>query len=87
MENILVAIYDKVSNYYQVVRQETNKGTAIRWFQDDICGVDGPVKKNPADYCLVQLGTFNYSTGEIAPQFEKIIDATECCVANLGLEA
>lgn len=79
MENILVAIYDQVMKFYQYVNVQVNKGVAIRWFQDDICSKEGPVKNHPSDYSLVMLGTINVNTGEIKPCVEKIIEATDCC--------
>lgn len=84
MLNIIVAIYDKIANYYACIRQEVNRGTAIRWFQDDVCSKEGPVRSHPKDYSLVLLGEYNPETGEIKPCLEKIIEAADCVPSSFG---
>lgn len=65
MKFSLYAIYDSVAATYAPPFIQTNDRLAERSFRDLVNDPASRVNKNPGDYSLVTLGTFDDETGEL----------------------
>jgi hypothetical protein len=60
-------IYDAALEGYNQDWTMHNDGIAIREFTD-MCNSDTKIAKNPEDYSLWKIGSFDNVTGELIPQ-------------------
>lgn len=75
MKKVYYAVYDRKAEIYSAPFLEVTDGTAIRAVQEAVKDGQHPFAKNPGDYSLHRLGTFEDTTAEISvEQKKKIIE-------------
>jgi len=74
---ILVALYDRVTEAFAPIMTVRTRGEAIRSFRQEVQNKESPLHKNPSDYELYVLGTYNDQTGNIEPTNERIARAED----------
>lgn len=78
MELEVFAVHDsKVGAYLRPFFCRT-KGEAMRNWADSVNDTQSPFSKNPEDYCLFHLGSYNEDSGT----FENLSAPTNCGVAR-----
>jgi len=79
MKTLMFAIYDRAADVYNVPFFLQHAAIAKRAFSNSIIDGKNELHKNPEDYALHELGSFDDSTGEFdlheKPQF--LIDADQ----------
>lgn len=73
MKKVYYAVYDRKAELYSAPFLEVTDGTAIRALQEAIKDGNHPFAKNPGDYSLHRLGTFEDKTAEIQVEDKKKI--------------
>lgn len=74
----IVAVYDKKAGQHFEPRFTRNTAQMVRDFMD-LCNDDKTsINKYPNDFCLVSLGTYNESTGELITNRKTIVEAVAC---------
>jgi len=74
---VLVAMYDRVTEAYAPVMTCHTRGEAIRSFRTECQNKESPINKNPTDYELHALGTYDETSGKIEPHKEIIARAED----------
>ena len=79
MKTSLYSIYDTKAKYYSKPFQAQNDDTSMRMIANtftDPQAQQSEYVKNPEDFTLIRLASFDDSTGEIVKDMEPIIDFT-----------
>lgn len=74
METIIFSIYDKKAKGYRSLFTENNHETAKRALVYAINEQENDISRNPSDYALYQLGSYDHTNGQMTPNLELIID-------------
>lgn len=65
MDKVLVSIYDRKAEYYLPIWPSENEMTAARQFMNLVKDSETMIKKNPEDFILFKVGTFDDKTGKV----------------------
>lgn len=65
MKTLLFSIYDQVTQIYSKPFHSTNVLHAQRLFKNAVQDINSEMNRNPSDYDLVELGSFDDQTGAI----------------------
>jgi hypothetical protein len=74
---VLVALYDRVTEAFAPIMTCHTRGEAIRSFRQECQNKESPIHKNPTDYELYVLGSYNDLDGKIEPTCERIARAED----------
>lgn len=74
---ILVALYDRATEAYAPIMTVHTRGEAIRSFKQECNNEQSPLRRDPTDYELWQVGAYDDQTGEIHPEKERIARAED----------
>lgn len=74
---VLVALYDRVTEAFAPIMTCHTRGEAIRSFRQECQNRESPINKNPTDYELYVLGSYDETTGKIEPLNERIARAED----------
>lgn len=74
---ILVALYDRVTEAFAPIMTVRTRGEAIRSFRQEVQNKESPIAKNPTDFELYALATYDETTGQIGPNKELIARAED----------
>lgn len=74
---ILVALYDRVTEAFAPVMTCHTRGEAIRSFRSECQNKESPISRNPTDYELYVVGTYDETSGKIDPTIERIARAED----------
>lgn len=81
MKQIMCAVFDVQAQAYTNPQYFRTKGEAIRAFMD-ACGKDAQFAAHPEDYIFMQVGTFDWSTGDVVGMQPsgpvKLISGLDC---------
>lgn len=67
MEKILTAAYDEKALMYTAPMAEVSVAAAIRNFSDAASDPNSQLSKHPEDFTLMQIATYDDTTGVITP--------------------
>ena len=83
----LYAVLDNCTGVYDGPVPAHNDATAMRNFAHMAQNPEGPIGKNPSDFSLWWVGTYNDATGEIDPQIKKcLLHAIDVITPNNEVE-
>lgn len=74
----LICIFDKKAGEHFEPKFTTNAAQMVRDFMDICNEPKSSACKYPEDFCLVSLGTWNESTGELITNRKVLVEATSC---------
>lgn len=74
---ILVALYDRATEAHAPVMTVNTRNEAIRSFREAVNDPNTPIYKNPTDFELYQIGTYNDQLGEIVAIDRELIARAE----------
>lgn len=74
---ILVALYDRATEAHAPVMTVNTRNEAIRSFREAVNDPNTPIYKNPTDFELYQIGTYNDQLGEIVATDRELIARAE----------
>jgi len=74
---ILVALYDRATEAHAPVMTVNTRNEAIRSFREAVNDPNTPIYKNPTDFELYQIGTYNDQLGEIVATERELIARAE----------
>lgn len=74
---VLVALYDRVTEAYAPIMTVRTRGEGIRSFRSECQNRESPINKNPTDFELHALGSYDEQTGKIEPCNEMIARAED----------
>ena len=74
---ILVALYDRATEAHAPVMTVHTKGEALRSFREAVNDNQTPIHRNPTDFELWQVGTYDDQSGQITPHRELIARAED----------
>lgn len=79
MLHLLFSIYDTAAEFYSPPFHQKSKGLAIRAFGETAANKETSIGLHPNDFTLFAIGTFDDSSGTIAPLItpQPIIKANE----------
>jgi len=79
MEHKTFSVFDEKANCFMPPFFQHTEGMAKRVFADAVRQEDHPFHKNPEDYTLYELGTFDDASGQIMPlkKIKMILTATQ----------
>lgn len=79
----LYAVYDVASGVYDGPHAQQTDAVATRNFAQAVNNPESPIGKNPDDFTLFRVGTWDDSNGEIIPEsVVKIVNGLEV-IANV----
>lgn len=73
----LVALYDRVTEAFAPIMTVRTRGEAIRSFRQEIQNKESPIHKNPTDFELYELATYDEQNGQIVAGKELIARAED----------
>ena len=74
---VLVALYDRAVEAHAPVMTVNTRNEAIRSFRQECQNRESPIAKNPTDYELYQIGTYDEESGTIEAKRELIARAED----------
>lgn len=74
---ILVVLYDRATEAHAPVMTVNTRNEAIRSFREAVNDPNTPIYKNPTDFELYQIGTYNDQLGEIVATERELIARAE----------
>ena len=74
---LLVALYDRATEAHAPVMTVNTRNEAIRSFREAVNDPNTPLYKNPTDFELYQIGTYNDQLGEIGATERELIARAE----------
>lgn len=75
MQKMVYSVFDKVALVYGNPFISVSKGVAVRDFASACKDPNSAINRNPLDYSLMELGTFDDSTGLIDPNLQPSVIA------------
>ena len=84
---VLISVFDRASKTYGRVVQVASKGVALRSFTDEVnrAAADNDLNRHPDDFDLCIVGSFDDSTGDLAPtQVESFVRAKDVINPTVG---
>lgn len=76
MNYAVYGIFDNVAGHFLAPFLMRSEGEALRTFKDLVNEEGTPLNKNPEDYTLYKLGTWNEITGEYDGGKIRVTEAT-----------
>lgn len=67
MENFVFSVYDRKAQYYLPPFASRSEAEAVRAFVELVMNSETPISQYPADFDLMQVGTFNLESGGLNP--------------------
>lgn len=74
---LLIALYDRATEAHAPVMTVNTRNEAIRSFREAVNDPNTPIYKNPTDFELYQIGTYNDQLGEIVAIDRELIARAE----------
>lgn len=68
----IFAIYDNKAEAFMQPFYATTVGLALRIFADNVANPESIMHKNPNDFVIYEIGSFDDSTGEVANREQNI---------------
>ena len=78
----LYAIFDTASGVYDGPFKCRSDPEAIRTFRGIATDADHPIGKNPEDFHLARVGSWNDNKGELVPETPEFLATALECVAD-----
>jgi len=74
---LLISLYDRATEAYAPIMTVHTKAEAIRSFREAVNDPNTPINKNPTDYELYVVGTFDDEHGKIEGNLELLARAED----------
>lgn len=73
----LVSLYDRATEAFAPIMTVRTRGEAIRSFRQEVQNKESPIHRNPTDFELYELATYDETNGTIVPNKELIARAED----------